>query len=201
MQSYVFPNLKIAKKCNTQLNAAFFSKWMILLIIPLFSTSLAAQSKAKGPAVKNYGPTFPVENPDFVLDTSQTLKVVFDVYNTPEDPSRVSPSIETMARFLNMHVEAGMPLSNLKVACVIHNRASKDAMDNTSYKEKYGVNNPNIPLMEELTAAGAEIYMCGQSIYARGYDRDKLAEPVQVALSAMTVFLSLRQKGYQLIKF
>ncbi|MEL7118491.1 MAG: DsrE family protein [Bacteroidota bacterium] len=174
---------------------------LTLISLLLFSIQILAQNRTKGPAVKNYGPTFPVDNPDFVLDTSQTLKVVFDIYNTPEDPSRVNSSIETMARFLNMHVQAGMPLSNLKVACVIHNKASKDAMDTASYKEKYGVDNPNISMMEELTAAGAEIYMCGQSMYARGYDRERLAEPVQVALSAMTVILSLQTKGYQLIKF
>ncbi|MEM6377015.1 MAG: DsrE family protein, partial [Bacteroidota bacterium] len=72
---------------------------------------------------------------------------------------------------------------------------------NEAYREKFGVDNPNIPLMEALEKAGAEIYMCGQSINARGIDPDRMAAPVKTALSAMTVFLSLQNEGYQLIKF
>ncbi|MCB0846861.1 MAG: DsrE family protein, partial [Bacteroidetes bacterium] len=89
----------------------------------------------------------------------------------------------------------------LKVACVFHNKATWDAVNNEAYKEKYGVDNPNEPLMEALDKAGAEMYICGQSVYARGVDRERLAEPVKVGLSAMTVILSKEAEGYRLIKF
>lgn len=157
--------------------------------------------RSMGPVIKDYGPTFKVENPDFKLDPKKKYKVVFDIHNSPEDPSAVNPMINTLARFLNMHAGAGVPLKNLKVVGVIHNKASKDAMNNEAYREKFGVDNPNIPLMEELEKAGAQIYMCGQSIYARGVDPERMAEPVKTALSAMTVFLSLQNEGYTLIRF
>ncbi len=179
-------------------------KSFLLLAACLFMSQLCFAQKGervKGPVIMDYGPTFAVENPDFKTDPHKIYKVVFDIHNSPEDPSAVNPMINTLARFLNMHAQAGVPLSNLKVVGVIHNKASKDAMNNEAYREQFGVDNPNIPLMKELEKAGAEIYMCGQSIYARGVDPHRMAEPVKTALSAMTVFLSLQSEGYTLIRF
>ena len=174
-----------------------------LMLFSLLSFSVFAQQgeRSMGPIIKNYGPTFKVDNPDFKLDPKKKYKVVFDIHNSPENPSAVNPMISTLARFLNMHAGAGVPLKNLKVVGVIHNKASKDAMNNEAYREKFGVDNPNIALMEELEKAGAKIYMCGQSIHARGVDPERMAEPVKTALSAMTVFLSLQNEGYTLIRF
>ncbi len=177
-----------------------------LLFFILFAYSLqvsaqSSQQRMEGPVIKGYGSTFKVAHTDFKTDTTKEYKVIFDVHDIPDNPGRVNPMLNTLARFLNMHVGAGVPLGNLKVACVIHNKASVIAMNNEDYKAQFGVDNPNIPLMEALEDAGAAIYMCGQSIQARGLDQQRLAEPVQVALSAMTVILSLQEEGFQLIKF
>lgn len=178
-------------------------KSILSLALLLLTSSVWAQfNEAEfGPIIKDYGPTYAMEDSDFKLDPNQEYKLVFDIHNSPEDPSQLNPMIETLARFLNMHAKAGVPMKNLKVVGVIHNKASKDAMNNAYYKEKFGVDNPNIPLMEALIDAGAEIYMCGQSIHARKVNPERLAEPVQKALSAMTVFVTLQGKGYQLIRF
>lgn len=157
--------------------------------------------RIQGPVIEDYGTTFAVDNPDFKTDPDKVYKVVFDIHDSPEDPASVNPMLSTLARFLNMHVNAGVPLENLKVVGVIHNKASKDAMDNEAYRQRYDVDNPNIPLMEALEKAGAEIYMCGQSINARGINPERLAAPVKTALSAMTVFLSLQREGYTVIWF
>jgi intracellular sulfur oxidation DsrE/DsrF family protein len=176
-----------------------------LLFIGLLLSSITVQAqfnKAEyGPVIDNYGPTFAIDDPDFPLNPDQEYKLVFDIHNSPEDPTQVNPMIETLARFLNMHAKAGVPMENLKVVGVIHNRASKDAMNNEYYKEEFGVDNPNIPLMEALEKAGAKIYMCGQSIHARKVNPERLAAPVKTALSAMTVFVTLQGQGYQLIRF
>lgn len=180
-------------------------KQLFLLLLIVFSSIswlLAQSAKAQmGPVIADYGPTYRIADPDFRTDPDQIYKVVFDIHNSPNDPSAVNPMLETLARFLNMHAAAGVPPENLKVAGVIHNRASKDAMNNAAYREKFGVDNPNIPLMDALAAAGAELYMCGQSIHARGVDPERMAAPVKTALSAMTVLISLTDEGYTLIRF
>lgn len=154
-----------------------------------------------GPVIKDFGPVFNVENPDFKTDTALIYKVVFDVHNSPEDPTKVNPMLNTLARFLNMHAGAGVPVEQLHIAGVVHNKATHDVLDNTGYKAKYGVDNPNLPLLVALEDAGVKVYICGQSISARGVNRAEIHESVDVGLSAMTIILSLQNDDYRLIKF
>lgn len=161
---------------------------------------LHAQRSA-GPIITPFGAVHKVEKPDLKVDVSQTYKVVFDIAKSPDQPGQINPQLNTLARFLNMHAQAGVPAENLKVACAIHNLASKDALSNAAYQERYGMNNPNLPLLEALKEAGAEIYICGQSIHSRKIDRTELAAPVKVALSAMTVLITKQNEGYRLIAF
>ena len=100
-----------------------------------------------------------------------------------------------------MHAGAGVPIEQLHIAGVVHNKATHDVLDNVGYREKYGVDNPNLPLLVALEEAGVAVYICGQSISARGVDRTEIHKSVGVGLSAMTIILSLQSDGYQLIKF
>lgn len=162
--------------------------------------ALSAQRSA-GPIIQEFGAVHKVDNPDFKLDPTQTYKAVFDIAKSPDQPGQINPQLNTLARFLNMHAQAGVPVENLKVACAIHNLASKDALSNEAYQKRYGMDNPNLPLLEALQEAGAEIYICGQSIHSRKIDRADLASPVKVALSAMTVLITKQNEGYRLIAF
>ncbi len=174
---------------------------MLLLSFTLTSNAQEQTTRQTGPVIQDFGPVFSVENPDFLTDTNQVYRVIFDIHDTPDDPSKVNPMLNTLARFLNMHAQAGVPLKNLKVAGVFHNKATHDILNDEGYTAKYGVKNPNLPLLDALDEAGAALYICGQSIGARGVDRSQIAEEVEVALSAMTVLLAYQSRGYQLIKF
>jgi len=169
-------------------------------LLVFLSISLQAQ-RASGPIIDQFGAVHQIDEPDFPLDPKQVYKAVFDVASTPEDPSKINPQLNTLARFLNMHAQAGVPAENLAVACAIHNLASKDALSNEAYQKRYGIDNPNLPLLEALEKAGAKIYICGQSINSRKIDRNELAGPVKLALSAMTVLISMQNDGYRLISF
>jgi intracellular sulfur oxidation DsrE/DsrF family protein len=174
-------------------------KLLTLLLCCYFFQITSAQQT--GPIIENFGQVYAVPTPDFPTDTAKVYKVIFDIHGSPDKADQINPQLNTLARFLNMHAQAGVPAKNLHVACVFHNKATWNAANNEQYHEKYGVDNPNIGLMKALEKAGAELYICGQSVYARGLDRERLAEPVKVGLSAMTVILSYTQEGYQLIKF
>ena len=174
---------------------------MLLFLLATSHNFAQDGRRIQGPVIQEYGTTFAVEDPDFEINPKKKFKLVFDVHDTADDPASVNPMLNTLARFINMHAHAGVPLKNIQVAGVIHNKASKDALNNEAYRRQYGVDNPNIPLMEALEAAGAEIYICGQSINARKIDPDHLAAPVQTALSAMTVLVSLQAEGYAVIRF
>ena len=175
--------------------------WHLFFLFLVINTAVIAQDNAAGPYIKDYGKVYQIPNPDLETNTQMTYKVVYDIYDKQRDPKRVNRQLNTAARFLNMHGQAGVSLENLKVACVVHNKAGFDMMDNESYKEKYGVDNPNLPLLEQLQAAGVEIILCGQTAYSRKIDRERLAKPVKIGLSAMTAILELSNEGYHLIKF
>jgi len=164
-------------------------------------TSLLAQTKKTGPIIKDYGKVWAIENPDFKVDTSKEYKAVFDIMNSPENHESVNATIETAARFLNMHAQSGVPLENLKVALVVHNKASKDVITNEAYQKKYGADNPNQELIKALMDAGGQIIFCGQSSLSRDFPKEDLIEGVQLSLSAMTALIQLQDEDYRLIKF
>ena len=168
----------------------------------LLCVSLAwSQSKKTGPIIKDFGEVWQIENPDYKTYTKAPLKVVFDIMNSPESHQEINKSIETAARFLNMHAQAGVAPANLQAVLVVHNRASKDIITNTAYQTWYGMNNPNEALIQALLEADVDIIFCGQSSVSRGIPREETIEGVQLGLSAMTALIQLQNEGYQLIKF
>ena len=169
------------------------------LLIPGLSGT--AQEKKPGPVIEDYGAVWDIPDTDYKTDTAADFKVVFDIMLSPESHQEINKRIETAARFLNMHVRAGVPREQLKVALVVHNKASKDIITNEAYKKRFGVDNPNAGLVRSLLDEGVEIIYCGQSSYSRDYPMEITQEGVQLALSAMTAIIQLREKGYTLIKF
>ena len=183
---------------------------MIRLVILVALSSLVsqlavAQSPVKrmksGPVITGYGDFFAVDNLDKQVDTSLVYKVIFDIPSSPENKEQVNPGINTIARFLNMHADAGVPLKNLQVAAIVHGSAIKDIVNNEAYRQRFASDNPNYPLIQQLHEAGVEFYICGQTAVNRNILDHEIATPVQVALSAMTVLIELQANNYQLIKF
>lgn len=151
--------------------------------------------------IKDYGQTFNVENPDIKTDMDANHKIIFDVTQSSEDKSVVNKYIETAARFLNMHAKAGLKPEQLHVAMTLHGGAWQDVMTNEAYKEKFGVDNPNFELINQLTEAGVDIILCGQTAGARGLNKTNVNPNVKFALSAMTALLQYQNNGYRFLKF
>jgi intracellular sulfur oxidation DsrE/DsrF family protein len=171
------------------------------LILFTICITINAQSKKSGPIIEGFGEVWEIEKPDYKIDNSLELKAVFDIMNSPESHKTLNASIETAARFLNMHAQSGVPIEQLKIALVVHNKASKDIITNEAYQERYGTLNPNHDLVKALLDAGGQIIFCGQSSLSRGFPEDDLIEGVQMSLSAMTALIQLQHEDYRLIKF
>jgi len=164
-------------------------------------TSLHSQTKKSGPVITGYGEVWSIKNPDFKTYPAKEYKVVFDIMNTSKSSDQLNKSIETAARFLNMHVQSGVPLANLKVALVVHNNASKDLLKSSEYKSRYGTDNPNEELIQKLLDAGVEFVFCGQSSLSRDIPISQTIDGVELALSAMTALIQFQNDDFQLIKF
>ena len=171
------------------------------LFLLFFCFTISAQEKKAGPVITDFGKVWEIPNPEFEVDPAKEYKAVFDIMNSPTDSTKLNATIETAARFLNMHAQSGVPLTNLKFVLVVHNKASKDIITNEAYYQRFGVKNPNHDLIKALMKAGGQIIFCGQSSYSRGFPKEELIEGVQMSLSAMTALIHFQDEDYRLIKF
>jgi intracellular sulfur oxidation DsrE/DsrF family protein len=173
------------------------------LLLATVAVPLRAQAlgpSTTGPAIQGFGPVYHVESPDFATPMGE-YKVVFAVAQGAEDPGELNSHIVSLARFLNMSTQAGVPRENLKLALVLHGTAAKDALGHAGYRDRFAIDNPNYDLLQALEGFGVQVILCGQSQMSRGLRRDELAPGVRVALSAMTALATLQNKGYIRVAF
>jgi intracellular sulfur oxidation DsrE/DsrF family protein len=166
-----------------------------IAVLPL---SLPAAEATTGPIIDGYGAAFAVENRDVPLVRDHIYRVVYEITAYEGSPDSVNRELDIVARFLNMHGKNGVPIKDLQLAVVIHGAALINVLNNESYKNRFQKDNPNLDLLQKLSAAGVKFYACGQSMGFRGFDKSELANVVQLALSAMTMVHQLQADGYTL---
>ncbi|MDC7993871.1 DsrE family protein [Altibacter sp. HG106] len=159
----------------------------------------AQNPRINGPVIVNHGGTYEVPSPTIPTDMKSPFQVVFDIKSAPENPETENPYLATVARFLNMHVLAGKAAEQLQPVMVVHGNAAYGLLTNAAYQEKFGVENPNLPLLEALHEQGVPIILCGQTAMHRDIGEGKRYQEVNVALSAMTALIQYQNKGYALI--
>lgn len=153
-----------------------------------------------GPIFPEFGKIATIDS-DMKLPKRLRLKVSFDAAK-PGKVGATNKSFESIARFINMHAEAGVPLKRMDVALVVHGGAAHDLAGNAHYRAKYdGASNANAALIKALTEKGVKIYLCGQSAAYHDIEKSSLLPGVDMALSAMTAHAILQQDGYTLNPF
>ena len=178
-----------------------------LVAVSTTSAQPAAQPSAppapnrSGPVIQSGGATYDVPRIDFKTPLDLTYRVAFELSKGSSPATAVDPGLDSVARFLNMQARAGVPLGQLKLAVVVHGGATLDLLNNEAYRERTGANNPNLTLIADLSKAGVQIIVCGQSAASRGLTKEMFLEPVNVALSAMTAFAVLQERGYHVNPF
>jgi intracellular sulfur oxidation DsrE/DsrF family protein len=172
-----------------------------LLLSLLYASQTPAAEPQTGPMVKGYGPVFEVPADSFNLDPEHHYKVVMDIGKGPEDPAELNRSIESAARFLNMHARNGIPSHNLELAVVLHGSGARAALTPQAHKKHFDVPNGSHGLIEALGEAGVKVYICGQTAAYYGYAAGDLLPQVSMAVSAMSVHVRLQQEGYRAILF
>jgi len=173
---------------------------LILVVCIISGFSLSAQDMMN-PVIKNYGGIMDAPHATEKPDPNMEYKVVIDVVtgsNNNEDPFY---SIINVARLMNLHAMGGVPKKNMNVVLAIHGGAIWSTLDNETYKAKYGVDNPHLPLFKELQEAGVKIFTCSQSLMGRSIDHKKLAPGIEVATSMLTTLTTYQLKGYAALKF
>ena len=173
-----------------------------LLALCLSTTPLSAQNSSfhRGTAIPEFGQIATIET-DMPIPQDTKFNISYDLAKGASI-GEINRSFNTAARFINMHIEAGVRQDNIKLAIVVHGTASLDLTDNAFYKTKYeGADNANKKVVAALLAAGVEIIICGQSAAAHGISKSDLLPGVKMSLSAMTAHALLQQQGYTLNPF
>jgi len=173
-------------------------RFLLVFVAFACATHALADEPSFGPIIEGYGPTYPISDRDVALPEGFEYKVVFDLAKYPGTPSDLNPYLVSVARFLNMHARNGVPAENMDLAVIVHGSAVKNLLSSDAYEARYKADNPNFELLTRLHEVGVRIYVCGQSMTFGGIDKSELAEPAQVALSAMTMLTVLQSNGYSL---
>lgn len=170
--------------------------WSIILLTLLsFSVNASQAIFSTGPVFSDFGKHAKVEGVNIPADSE--FKVVFDVTKAAETGT-VNREIDSLARFINMHVAAGVRKENIHLALVVHGGATLDMLNDKAYRERFDTKNGSLPLLAALADFGVRMYVCGQSAAAHSVKPGELTDGVELALSAMTAHALLQQEGYTL---
>jgi intracellular sulfur oxidation DsrE/DsrF family protein len=168
-----------------------------LIVATMLACPAFAQERA--PAITGYGTTVPVEEAEERPDPSIDYRTVFDI-REGGNPEAVNPSLEGVARFLNLLAQDDIHPEPGAVVAVVHGSATPIVSNDALYAKKTGVAaNPNIELIAELRAAGVTISVCGQALNKHGIPPEALLDGVRLDVAALTTLTTLQLRGYALI--
>ncbi|MEH6702560.1 DsrE family protein [Parasphingorhabdus sp.] len=179
-------------------------KTLLVALLPLLALAQPASAQMEnfkpGPVFEEFGPIAPVQQSEPVAIDSM-FKVSFDVAKAA-DPDKLNRTIESAARFINMHVAAGVPEQNIRLAIVVHGGASFDLTHQEFFAaHKDGATNASAAAIAQLQEHGVKFYLCGQSAAAHGISNADLLPGVQMSLSAMTAHALLQQQDFTINPF
>ncbi|MDE3055031.1 MAG: DsrE family protein [Gemmatimonadota bacterium] len=171
---------------------------LALAAVAVASSTARAQQGADfwtKPAIKDYGPVHVWPQAVLRPDAKTTYKAVFDVTKAgPED--KVNPSLDHIARTVNVFAAAGVPLTHLKFVVIIHGPATPAALSDQEFQAKFNRANPDAAVLAQLAKAGVQVLVCGNALGDFKYDPSMVNPGIKVALSAMSTLVILQDQGY-----
>lgn len=169
-------------------------------IIFCLGGSLYAQEKIN-PVIKNFGGIYPIPHATVKADSNEAYKIIIDVVTGAENPTDIAWGLNNVARMLNLHAVSGANMNKMEVVVAVHGSATFAILNNETFRKRYKVDNPNIPLIKELKEAGVTLTVCGQSMQSRGVKANELSEKIEIATSMLTTVTTYQLKGYALLRF
>jgi intracellular sulfur oxidation DsrE/DsrF family protein len=130
-------------------------------------------------------------------DPGTTYKVVFDIAKAADKVGDVNPTLTAIARFVNTLAKNGVQADHRKIAVVMHQGGTPIVLNNEAFRARFdGHDNPNIPIIRELTKAGVDFRVCGQAVLANKIDPKTIQPEIELDLWALTTIVNLEMRGY-----
>jgi intracellular sulfur oxidation DsrE/DsrF family protein len=132
---------------------------------------------------------------------TRVYKAVYDATRAAGAPDQLLPALNMAGSELNALAAAGVPLKNAKFVVVFHGGSLDGIQDEAHYKARFGVSNPNLPVLEAMSKAGVQLFVCGQNLAFEKIDPKTLTPVVKVASDALIVLMAYQNDGYALLSF
>jgi intracellular sulfur oxidation DsrE/DsrF family protein len=142
-----------------------------------------------------------IPNAAFPPDKKRVYRAIYDSTKFAKEPSLLLPAINNAGSELNALGVSGIPMTNAKFAVVFHGASVDGILDDAHYRAKYGIANPNLSAIAQMTKAGVKFYVCGQYLLGENIDPKTLTPDVVVASDALVVLMSLQNDGYALMSY
>ena len=134
-------------------------------------------------------------------DPARIYRAIFDATGAARNPAELLPALNMAGSELNAFGACAVPPAHVKFAIVFHGAALDGILDASHYQAKFGVPNPNLPVLAAMRKAGVELFVCGQNLVAEKLDPGSLCPDVRVASDALIVLMAYQNDGYALLSF
>ncbi len=166
----------------------------------LAAQAARGEDAAAKSVVAGFGSVRPVPNAEERPDPRLRYRVVFNITKAASAPDRPNPSLDKVARFLNLLGGDNVRPAKGDVVAIIHGPATPLILTDSAYAARMKTaGNPNTPLVAALRQAGVSIRVCGQAMVAHDIAPEQVASGIAVDVSALTTLANLQLRGYALI--
>jgi intracellular sulfur oxidation DsrE/DsrF family protein len=176
---------------------------ILALCLVLFASNGWAQSwpEPKASAIPQADGYVEIPNVAVAPDSGATYRSIFDGTRNAEKPDAILPVINAAGGVLNDLAVGKVPQSAIQFAIVFHGPAVDGILANAPYRAKYGVDNPNLPVLAAMKSRGVQLFVCGQHLAAEKVDPKTLSPDVAIASDAYLVLITYQNRGYALMLF
>lgn len=172
-----------------------FAKGMTFVVAVMLVGTPAVGQPATSP-VPNFGKITPLPNAPMQPDPKVEYRVAFNITKAAAKPDQVNPSLEKVARYINLLASAGVHPRRGNVLAIVHGPATDIVLEQNAFRRKHGLSNPNLALIRALTEAGVEVHVCGQALAGQQIAQADVFTGVTVDLSALVALTTLELKGW-----
>lgn len=173
----------------------------MILALALGGPALAGSTGPVRP-ITGVDPYVAVPGGKFLASNAHVYRVLFESRRGPDKPDQVAPVVNMAGTELNTLAAHGVLRKNVRFVVVFHTEPSDVAvLDNAHYRARFGVDNPNLPVLAQLRRQGVELYVCGQELQADGVPLNAVTHDVTIAEDGVVVVMTYDGQGYAHLTF
>ena len=150
------------------------------------------------PIIQGYGEVKYFDQAASQLNKQLQYKLIFDIKSN-QVKNGVNKGLWTIARTLNLFELSGIPSKKIEIVASIHGEATFITLNSNAYQDKFGRDNPNSNIIQQLNESGVKLYVCSQATSSRNINNGDLNMNVIPAISGIAVLSNHLLQGFTLM--